>query len=67
MFSFRWAHLGSPCQAAGLPELALAAGASVIHVNLDDVSLEEPNEFMLRGSATQVLPSLLEKLDALDW
>ena len=45
--------------AADIPEIALAAGASVIHVNLEDVTLGEPNELMLLGSATELLPELL--------
>lgn len=47
--------------AADIPEIASAAGATVIHVNLEDVSLDEPNELMLLGSATELLPKLLTK------
>lgn len=45
--------------AADIPEIALAAGATVIHVNLTDVSLGNPDELMLVGSAVDVLPLLL--------
>lgn len=47
--------------AADIPEIALAAGATVIHVNLEDVCLGEPSELMLLGSATELLPALLTK------
>jgi NAD-dependent deacetylase len=50
--------------AAGLPELALAAGATVIHVNLTDVSLGNPNEYMLTGNAAEILPALLASMEA---
>ena len=49
--------------AAGLPDLALASGASVIHVNTVDVAMDEPKEFMLIGSAAEVLPMLLEMIE----
>lgn len=45
--------------AADIPEIAMAAGVTVIHVNLTDVSLGNPNELMLVGSAVEVLPLLL--------
>jgi NAD-dependent deacetylase len=44
--------------AADIPEIALAAGATVIHVNLMDVALGGPNELMLIGNAAEVLPTL---------
>ncbi|HDS1769536.1 NAD-dependent deacylase [Pseudomonas putida] len=47
--------------AASLPDLALAAGAVVIHINPIDVSMDKPNELMLIGDAGQVLPALLER------
>lgn len=50
--------------AASLPDLALASGASVIHVNKADVAMGEQNEFMLVGAAAEVLPMLLEKIGA---
>ena len=50
--------------AAGLPELALAAGAAVIHVNITDVSLGNPYEYMLTGNATEILPALLASMEA---
>ncbi|HEK1690809.1 TPA: NAD-dependent deacylase [Pseudomonas putida] len=46
--------------AAGLPDLALAAGAVVIHINPTDVSMDGPKELMLAGKAGQVLPQLIE-------
>lgn len=49
--------------AAGLPDLALASGASVIHVNKVDVAMGEPREFMLMGAATEVLSILLERIE----
>jgi NAD-dependent deacetylase len=49
--------------AADIPEIALAGGATVIHVNLTDVSLDNPNELMLLGSAAEVLPLLLQVID----
>lgn len=48
--------------AADLPDLALASGASVIHVNKADVSMGDQRELMLIGSAAEVLPMLLEKI-----
>ncbi|MBW4792961.1 SIR2 family NAD-dependent protein deacylase [Pseudomonas tolaasii] len=45
--------------AADIPEIAMAAGATVIHVNLSDVTLGNPNELMLVGPAAKVLPLLL--------
>jgi len=45
--------------AADIPEIAMAAGATVIHVNLSDVALGKPNELMLVGPAAKVLPLLL--------
>jgi NAD-dependent deacetylase len=49
--------------AAGLPDLALASGASVVHVNKVDVAMGEPKEFMLMGAAADVLPTLLKKIE----
>jgi NAD-dependent deacetylase len=49
--------------AADIPEIALAAGATVIHVNLVDVSLGEPKEIMVVGSAAHVLPKILHAMD----
>jgi NAD-dependent deacetylase len=49
--------------AADIPEIALAAGATVIHVNLVDVALGESNELMLVGSAAHVLPEILHAMD----
>jgi NAD-dependent deacetylase len=48
--------------AAGLPDLALASGASVIHVNKADVAMGEQKEFMLMGAAADVLPMLLKRI-----
>ncbi|UZM13105.1 NAD-dependent deacylase [Pseudomonas kielensis] len=49
--------------AASLPDLALASGASVIHVNKIDVAIGEPGELMLMGAAAEVLPALLERIE----
>lgn len=46
--------------AARLPDLALAAGATVIHVNRVDVRLDQPKELMLIGLAGQVVPHLID-------
>lgn len=46
--------------AADIPELARAAGAAVIHVNIADVSLGTANERMLLGTATDLLPALVQ-------
>ncbi|MDU9034279.1 NAD-dependent deacylase [Pseudomonas corrugata] len=46
--------------AASLPDLALAAGAVVIHINLCDVSMDQPKELMLIGPAGRILPPLIE-------
>jgi len=48
--------------AANLPEIALSAGATVIHVNTTDVALGAPNELMLIGKATEILPRLCSPL-----
>jgi NAD-dependent deacetylase len=49
--------------AAGLPDLALDFGASVIHVNKVDVAMGDQKELMLIGAAAEVLPMLLEKVN----
>ena len=46
--------------AADLPDIALASGAVVIHVNRIDVSMNNPNEIMLIGRAETVLPHLID-------
>lgn len=48
--------------AAGIPDMALAAGATVIHVNLEDVGLDGAGEMMLMGNAGVVLPAMLQEL-----
>ncbi|GGJ86867.1 hypothetical protein GCM10009304_11110 [Pseudomonas matsuisoli] len=48
--------------AADIPAIALASGATVIHVNIADVSLGNPNELMLIGRAADMLPHLLSSL-----
>ena len=53
---------GTVMPAAGLPDLALASGASVIHVNKVDVAMGDQKELMLIGAAAEVLPMLLEKI-----
>lgn len=45
--------------AADLPDIALASGAVVIHVNNVDVSMNGPNEIMLIGPAEKILPQLI--------
>lgn len=44
--------------AAELPYIALSAGATLLHVNTVDVSMNEPNELMLLGEAAWVLSRL---------
>lgn len=44
--------------AAEIPRLALSHGATVIHVNTEDVSTGAQNELMLIGKATEVLTKL---------
>jgi NAD-dependent deacetylase len=46
--------------AAGIPDMALAVGATVIHVNLEDVGMDGADEIMLEGPAGVVLPALLQ-------
>ncbi|MCE0962202.1 SIR2 family NAD-dependent protein deacylase [Pseudomonas putida] len=46
--------------AVGIPDIALAAKATVIHVNLEDVGLDGAGEIMLIGGAGVVLPELLQ-------
>lgn len=46
--------------AAAIPDMALAAGATVIHVNLEDVGMDGADEIMLVGPAGVVLPTLLQ-------
>ena len=46
--------------AAAIPNMALAARATVIHINLEDVGLDGADEIMLIGGAGVVLPALLE-------
>ncbi len=48
--------------AADIPEIALASGATVIHVNTADFCVGAPNELMLMGLATRVLPALLQQI-----
>ncbi len=45
--------------AADLPDIALASGAVVIHINTIDVSMHGPNEIMLIGPAEKILPQLI--------
>ncbi|AVX92148.1 NAD-dependent deacylase [Pseudomonas koreensis] len=46
--------------AAGIPRMALAGGATVIHVNLEEVGFKGADQIMLMGRAGVVLPALLE-------
>lgn len=48
--------------AANLPGIALSSGATVIHVNIADVGTGEPNEIMLTGKASEILPQLCASL-----
>ena len=48
--------------AADIPWLALSSGATVIHVNPEDVSTAEPNDLMLKGKAAEVLPKLFAQV-----
>ena len=48
--------------AADLPHIALASGATVIHVNIVDVGAQAANELMLVGRATDVLAKIHESL-----
>jgi NAD-dependent deacetylase len=48
--------------AADIPDMALAKGATVIHVNLEDVGLGGANEIMLLGNAGEVLQALLRSV-----
>lgn len=48
--------------AADIPNMALAAGATVIHLNLEDVGLDAADEIMLTGAAGVLLPDLLRAL-----
>lgn len=45
--------------AADIPGMALAAGATVIHVNLEDLELDGADQIMLIGRAGAVLSALL--------
>lgn len=46
--------------AAQVPEIALRAGAAVVHVNPEPQALGGSNEWLLAGAAGEVLPSLLQ-------
>lgn len=46
--------------AASIPRLALAAGATVVHVNPQPMLAGHPREFALAGNAGEVLPALLQ-------
>lgn len=49
---------GTVRPAADIPKLALSHGATVVHVNTEDVSTGAQNELMLIGKATEVLTQL---------
>jgi NAD-dependent deacetylase len=51
--------------AAGLPELALASGTSVIEVNPERTPLSDAATVSLRETAAGALPGLLRRLPAL--
>ncbi|MFH0022904.1 NAD-dependent deacetylase [Pseudomonas fluorescens] len=44
--------------ASDIPEFACSNGSTVIHINLEDVSIGHPKELMLIGKATELLPYL---------
>ncbi|QXH33054.1 SIR2 family NAD-dependent protein deacylase [Pseudomonas muyukensis] len=46
--------------AASIPRLALAAGATLVHVNPQPVLTGHPREFALAATAGEVLPALLQ-------
>jgi NAD-dependent deacetylase len=48
--------------AASLPQMALAAKAKVVHVNIEDVRIGGSDEIMLIGNAESLLPALLQSL-----
>lgn len=50
--------------AASIPQLALRAGAMVVHVNPHPVEHDGYREFSLTGAAGEVLPELLQRLDS---
>ena len=49
--------------AASIPQLALQAGATVVHVNPQPAGHDGRREFSLTGAAGQVLPELLWRLE----
>ena len=51
---------GGTLPAAHIPNIALAACATVIHVNFEDVGLHGVNEIILIGSAGGVFTALLQ-------
>lgn len=57
LFSIGTSGIVTP--AAEIPQIALSAGAVVIHVNLVDVPLRTPDELMIVGRAAEALPALL--------
>lgn len=48
--------------AADIPKIALSSGATVIHINTEDVSSGAQNELMLIGKATEILTKLFALL-----
>ncbi|MCD5969940.1 SIR2 family NAD-dependent protein deacylase [Pseudomonas quasicaspiana] len=55
---------GAVTPAADIPRLALSKGATVIHINIADVSTGTLNELMLIGKATEVVPKLCALISA---
>ena len=49
---------GVVAPAAEIPKVALSSGATVIHINTEDVSSGAQNELMLIGKATEILTKL---------
>ncbi len=48
--------------AAGLGELAMQSGATIIEVNLDGTPLTEQSHFVLRGKSGEILPELVNSI-----
>ncbi len=48
--------------AAGLGELAMQSGATMIEVNLDATPLTEQSHFVLRGKSGEILPELVNSI-----
>ena len=51
--------------AAGLADIAQAAGAAVIEINPDETPLSARADHCIRGAAGQVLPEIVQAIDTL--